>query len=541
MQSTVDPFAVSAPRAVVQGWASFTGLPPSAFGSIPISCPDAAVSPGRVDILRRDGKRWTWITTFQYGPSAAIQPAGFDRGVLVRFEGSSTYLWSEVQAHASTPIVIRRFKNVSIDSAPGATLSLYVASERTPRTVVDDRFHFVPLEAALACATTGSESRCSELGPQSTHTALSFASGDDARVLRVEPQEDDAFRVIAKGNVAIRPKVAGRSIAQVSPWVAIGLQQKGLSWSDALIDRTGREFALERLRGSALLPPPGFAEVPSRHDRGLLLRPYVGPQRAPLSDPFALLLVSLTADATLASEIPLLTSPPQPDGNFHLPALASGTYVLKLLSSSASPETLTVSAMAGVPLDVVFRGGPTVRGRIVRASGGSPSDPVTIEISGDGPVQEALKSGDLMDRMRLVTPDDTGNFRSVIALAGRYRLRARWGAATAERLFEVGSSTTDLDLGDITLKSGSSLLGEIPGCHVGKATAIMVPDLSKPPTFDTLTTPIDIDGRFRIQGLLPGRWSILIQCEGKPVKTEPQVVTMPESGDAVVGFVRSQR
>ncbi|HSY51729.1 MAG TPA: hypothetical protein VLC46_23200 [Thermoanaerobaculia bacterium] len=243
-------------------------------------------------------------------------------------------------------------------------------------------------------------------------------------------------------------------------------------------------------------------------------------------------------DGTLLSEVPLVTSSPEHDGHFHLSTLAPGTYVLKLLSSAATTERLTVSAMVDVPLDVVFPSGPIVRGRIVRASGGSPTDPVTIEIGIDEPVQQALKSGDLMDTMRFATPDENGNFRVVIAIAGRYRLRGRWGSATAERVFEIGPSTTDLDLGDISLKAGATLLGEVPGCHGGQSTAIMVPDLSKPPTFDTLNSSIDVDGRFRTQGLLPGKWSVMIQCEGKPVKTEPQVVTIPESGDAVIRFVR---
>jgi hypothetical protein len=260
----------------------------------------------------------------------------------------------------------------------------------------------------------------------------------------------------------------------------------------------------------------------------------------PLSDPAALLLVFLSQDATLASELPIATSPREPDGSFHLATLASGTYVLKLLSSLTTMEPVTVSAMAGTPVDVVFGSGPTVSGRIVRAAGGAPTDPVTIEISGDENFQQALKSGDPLDRMRIVTPNENGNFRVVVALAGHYRLRARWGAVTAERKFDIEASTTELDLGDITLKSGLALLGEVAGCHAGQATAIAVPDVSKPPNFDTVNAPIGVDGRFLMQGLLPGQWSILVQCDGKPLKTEPRVVTISESGDAVVRFVQRQ-
>lgn len=544
LQLTDEPFAVSAPRTEVEGWTRFVGLQPLTTGAIAIRCQDVPVAPGvrgRVDILQRDGKRWTWLATYQYGPELAIPQADFDRGVLVRFEGSPIYLWNQVPARMPGPIVLKRFRNVSIDAPPAATLSLYVASEQSPRTLVNGRFRLVPVATALACATAAIESRCIEVGPMSEKVALSFGSGDDARVLLVEPQAEDRFSVIAKGNVAIRPRNVGGSIAQVLPWVVISLSQKGISWSDVLIDRSGRDLALERLQGSSLVPPPAFTEVRARHERGLLIRPYVGTHREPLSDPSALLLVFAADDGTLFSQVPLVTSSPEHDGNFHLSTLAPGTYVLKLLSSAATTERLTVSAMVGVPLDVVFPSGPTVRGRVVRASGGSPTDPVTIEIGIDGPFQQALKSGDLMDTMRSATADENGNFSVVIAQAGRYRLRARWGSATAERVFEIAPSTTDVDLGDIALKSGTALHGTVPGCHGGQATAIVVPDLSKPPTFDTLAALIDVDGRFLIQGLLPGRWSVLIQCEGKPVKTAPQVVTIPEGGEPVVEFVRTQR
>jgi hypothetical protein len=542
IQYTDEPFVIAAPRTVVERWTQFGGFPASTTESIPIKCSEVRgvrQEAGRADILRRDGKRWMWLATLNYGPELTIPKADFDRGILVRFDRSSTYFWSEVPAHTSTPVDVKPFRNVAIDAPPGATLTLYVPSEERPRTLVDGPFRLVPAATILACATSANESRCTEVGAASGRVALSFDHGDDARIVRVVPQADDTFSIIAKGNVVIRPKSVGRAIAHVPPWVAVGLQ-KGVAWNNVLIDRAGRELAIERLMGSSLAPPPAFTDVPSRRERGLVIRPSVGSQRMPLSDPAALLLVFLSQDETLASEIPLVTSQRERDGSFHLPTLASGTYVLKLLSSLTTMEPVTVSAMAGTPLDVVFRSGPTVTGRIVRAAGGAPTDPGTIEISGDENIQQAVKSGDLMDRMRVATPDENGTFRVVVAIAGHYRLRARWGAATAERTFEIGASTKDLDLGDIALKSGAALLGDVPGCRAGQATAIAVPDVSKPPNFDTVNAPIGVDGRFLMQGLSPGQWSILLQCDGKPVMTEPRVVTISESGDAVVRFVQRQ-
>jgi hypothetical protein len=541
--TTSEPIEVSAPRSIVAGWDSFATLPPPAKGTIAIRTADA-VPPGagRIDILRREGKRWSWLATSQYAPDLALPPADFDRGVLLRFDGSPTYFWNEVPASVAGLIVLRRLKNLSVEATPpGAMLVLYIPSERAPRTLAAGPFRLVPVETTLACVASGNDSRCAEVGASITRVSLPLSAGDDVRVLRIEPQAEDAFNVLARGNVAMRPKKVGGMVAQAFPWVAIALHEKGLSWNDVLVDRSGRELALQRLHGSLLPSLPAFGDIASRRERGLVIRPFVGERRDVLVDPSALLLVFPGQGSDLASAVPLVTAAPSAGGAFVLPTLGTGTYALKLVSSDTSAERTTVSAMVGVPLDVVFPSGPTVRGRVARASGGSSTDQIAIELLVDAPFMEAIKSGDLMDRMRVTTADGNGNFHMVIAIPGRYRIRARWGSSTAERAFEIESSTRDLDLGDILLKPGTTLHGELPVCHDGgEAIAIAVPDLSKPPNFEPLRAPIAADGRFLIDGLVPGRWSVLLRCAGKPIKATPEVVTVPESGELVIRFTQAE-
>jgi hypothetical protein len=115
----------------------------------------------------------------------------------------------------------------------------------------------------------------------------------------------------------------------------------------------------------------------------------------------------------------------------------------------------------------------------------------------------------------------------------------RWGASTAERHFVLESS--DIDLGDIVLQRQATLHGQIAGCQSGEAIALPVPDLSKAPVFDESRASIDADGRFFIDGLSPGQWSVLIRCQGTSIITTPQAVTVPDHGDLVIQFTRVKR
>jgi hypothetical protein len=539
LRSVTEPFEVFAPDEIVGTWNSFEALPSPRLD--PAGIPIEATSSGsgaRVDVMERQGRRWIWRSTYQYQRGLTIPPADVEQGVLMRTRGSSLYLWKEVKANALDSVQLSPFRNVSIEGAPPeATAVLYVPSESSPRSSpANGLFRFVPDESVLVCATTSFGSRCKAAGPADTRVLLPLTSGGDARVFRVEPQPEDLFTVLAKGTLPVSPKPVGASVVKVLTWVSVALQSETISWSNVVMDRSGRELALERVAGALLAPPPAFAQLASRHERGLVIRPFTGDPREAMSDAEAFLMVFPADGGELAMAVPLATALPGVDGSFHLPTLASGNYGLKLLSSRAGSERIVVSMTAGVPLDVTFPSGPMVRGRIVRATGGTPTEPVTISISADAPALEAMKASDFIDRLRATTADSDGNFHVVLGLPGRYLLRARWGAATAERTFVMDASSSERDLGDITLGVGVTLHGELYPCRDGEAIAVPIPNTTKAANFDLLRAPVGADGRFLIAGLSPGPWSVVLHCGGKSMRTEPPVIDVPQSGEMAIRF-----
>ncbi len=150
----------------------------------------------------------------------------------------------------------------------------------------------------------------------------------------------------------------------------------------------------------------------------------------------------------------------------------------------------------------------------------------------------------MLDAVRFTTARENGDFKMTLSAPGRYRLLARWGSASKEREFEIARDSKIIDLGDIVLESGSTLRGSMPPCANGEVMVASLPDTSKPMMMrldEPRRAPADANGRFIIEGLHPGTWAIRATCRGALVSLVPEVIVIPEQGDAIVDLSAPRR
>ncbi|HYC59803.1 MAG TPA: hypothetical protein VEK79_09575 [Thermoanaerobaculia bacterium] len=536
-----QPIALVAPPAVAKEWNSFNDLPASEGGSRAVTT-DGTVpaGSGRIDVLRRESQRWVWESRLAYESDVRLAETHYDRGILLRFPGVSSYFWAEARASSTAPIALRPFRNVMFTGADAdSSLLLYLPSEDAPRASVEPMMRFVPLEHALACASNVSGSDCAVVPAEAASVSFDDVSGKETRVLRVEPQHDDRYDVLTEGRVRVVAKVVPAPVAQAGPWVAITLDEERLGWDRVVVQRTGGQFATERATTSTLAPIPAFTVLTSRRERGVRFRAFAGKEKRPVADPASRLAVFPQKDG-VASTIPLAFIGPDTDGHFDLPSLGAGDYSLKLVSSDVTGELVRVTAMTGVTLDVVFPTGPAVTGRLIRTAGGNANDAATVEVAAAITFMEALRAGDITDRIRAAVADEQGQFRVVMAAPGKYRVSARWGVAAAEREFEITRKMSDVDLGDIVLRTGSTLRGTLQGCVDGTMSLIPTPDLKTSRLSSGIGeirhATLDAHGQFLIEGLSKGGYGVVAECAKAITPVSPDVIAIPEVGDTVVEF-----
>jgi len=270
----------------------------------------------------------------------------------------------------------------------------------------------------------------------------------------------------------------------------------------------------------------------------MTVRPWLaGKERRPIKAPSALLLLFLQAGSATSAGIPLAQAQAEADGHFNLPDLGSGDYLLKLYSAKASRTAVSASLVAGSPADVTFSTGPSVRGRVTRNSGGNPNEPVVVEL-GLELFGAAVAKVDSVEHFQTTAADENGNFLLTVSVPGNYVVRAHWGSASAVRTVTVSDTMADVDIGEIALANGVALRGFLPSCGSGEAVMIPVPSPTKPIDIGSPTHRAHIDGagRFIVEGLTAGEWSVLARCNAALVDLTPSVVLIRESGDTVAEF-----
>lgn len=274
-----------------------------------------------------------------------------------------------------------------------------------------------------------------------------------------------------------------------------------------MVDFASREAATERVANAMLPPLPAFHPLPFRVERGIVIRPLAGTRKTPIDDPSALVLVFTAQGEDPGARVPIARAKPNEAGHFVFPELGSGSYVLKLLSSAANGDPVSVAASAGMPADVVFSTGPVVTGRVVRALGGDPAVPVRLELLSSRPLDAAGEVA-VMDYFRIGTAGADGRFTMMLPAPGVYRLRAQWGTAEKETQFELPKNTTEVDVGEIVLDAGITLHGRMAGCSGGEAVFIALPERDGASTLQFpsyRSATIDSDGRFSCADSSPAR------------------------------------
>jgi hypothetical protein len=530
------PFDIRMPDAVAARWNVFTGLPKPPGGALRVRIAPSIASPARVDLLQRESGRWVWQAAWEWSPGFAIPAPPAGSAVLLRQKGAAWYGWGEIPDGRTQAVELRMLKSLDVRGiSRDESLLLFLQSESEPRSSKGAAaFHFVPLEPALLCITAAVGDRCVAVAPEARAASLDDAARGDVRVVFAE-HEVGEIAVLTAGTSPLRPRRAAMTVTASGSWVALRPKDDGFRWAGAVLDRTSPRVALERIDGAALPPLPSFATIPSRAEKGVIIQPRVGEDRRRLMDGTATLLVFADGEAAPAP-IPLAVAPLSEDDTFAFPLLGSGSYQWRLLSSEAAGAPIRASVVSGTPAELLFPEGPAVIGRVVRVAGGGTIEPPSIKAV----LQRAVagtRATELLDAVRFTTARENGEFRMTLSLPGKYRLLARWGSASKEREFEIARDSKIIDLGDIILENGSTLRGSIPPCAGGEVMVASLPDTSKPLMMrldEPRRTRADASGRFIIDGLHPGSWSIAATCEGKLVSLVPEFVIIPDQGDAIV-------
>lgn len=476
---SAPPFDIRMPDAAAARWNVFAGLSRPPTGAVRVRGARQVVSPARIDLLRRATGHWVWQSAWEWSPDFTIPTPAATTGILLRQEGAAWYGWAEIPAGAAQDIELRMVKNVAVRGASrDDALLLFVQSEREPRLARGSTtFRFVPLELALLCASAVAGDRCVAVAPEARDASLEGTVRGNVRVVLAEGEAGE-IAVLSAGTSPLRPRKAAVTATAVGLWVSLTSQDDRFRWPDVVLDRTSPAYALERIDGGLLPPLPSYARIPARAEKGVIVQPRIGSDRRRLTDRTATLVV-FPEGASASASIPLATSSLGADGTFAFPALGSGNYEWRLLSSEAAGEATRVAVVSGTPAELAFPEGPTVTGRVVRIAGGGTLEPPAVKAV----LQRALadaRGTELLDSVRFTTADENGMFRMTLTIPGRYRLQARWGSASKEREFEITRDPKTIDLGDIVLENGSTLRGVMPPCADAEVLVASLPDTSKP-------------------------------------------------------------
>jgi len=520
-----EPIRVIATEHVARGWVSFDDL--SSFeepSTELIFESEPPISRTRVDVLVRRSAEWRVISSGTLASDRRIALPRNERvAVFVRFERTpSIYAWADVD-RVGDRVALRLVRNVRVEPFPDATTdAVLFAGEAVPLTHEGGILRAVPLSAGLFCVGHA----CAQ--GASAAEVITLDSKNHTRVLRTDGGGKYELNVFAPGTSTMRAITVAANVVRSGVWSAVTLPD-GVVWSDVVIDIVS-DGAIQRVTGASLLPLPSSTDVRVSMEKGVVVRPLIGPEKTPHGDAEAVLDVFPTDTSEESSKIAIASARLENEV-FTLPELGFGRYLLKIFSPEATGEPVTANLTPGVPAEVSFARGPVIRGRVVRRGGGSPGDPIVVEIIRQTPVTG--QSSAIADWIRNANADMNGKFRLTLTVPGPYRLRARWGTAQGEMAFVVKDMMKDVELGEITLDAGALLRGTLTGCIDGELRLVPLPDLTKPmmvPFFDLRRIPVATDGTFVAEGLTRGEWIISALCGGVATEAVPTMVVMPESG-----------
>lgn len=344
-----------------------------------------------------------------------------------------------------------------------------------------------------------------------SHTAAPHVPG--VRVTARGRVTDLAHNPIARATVQAvlvyegRTWPLGRATADADGRYAIPSLPQGTWWFVASAPDRARALTTVRLHDDP------NADIDFSLAPGVTLEGRVQSLRGGAATPFAGAVVRALREGTTEAEDPGIAVRSDLDGHFVFPALAEGSYRLRV----AEPGYETLERM-GVPapghgVALSIRAMATLDG-VVHTVHGDGARGATVMLSGSG-----------VWPPRTIPVDDEGRFHIEQIPGGVYELRASRDDDVAEPLAPLLLDPGDLRDVTLSLGSGAALAGAVVDATtqrpIANAHIVLAEDaLSTAPR--VLTT--DGDGRFRASGLLRRAHQLSARAPGYASRTGVRVV-----------------
>jgi len=211
------------------------------------------------------------------------------------------------------------------------------------------------------------------------------------------------------------------------------------------------------------------------------------------------------------------------DGRFQFSGLKTGPLQLEATHEALGKVSRWVEIQSGdnrAELRLVAK--PSLAGRVVDAAGAPvPSAEVIVRHAGG-------------TQFTSVTP--VGEFRFANLEPGEYTVSARGEGFAASQAVVVTLADTSREGVELRLRRGVVLSGTLHGLTLAQLSQTSVTAYETGGGgFQNLAEPADLDARYRLEGLSPGRWQVVARVEGGP--TERESLTVEEgAGDLQLDF-----
>ncbi len=545
-----DPIDARVPQAVFDTWQSidWRALKESEGGGPNLSFAAPPSVRTRVDLFVKKDGEWNWLLSRMYSPLRALPvvPKGQRVGVLVRSSDHPGYAWGEtwIDDHAASQrVAMEWLRSLDVHLPAAGSVTLFLEGSPQPRSAANREqtahFQFVPFSRAFTCFSNGLTSSCVDVPQNATEVRIALPLSQ--RFVSIF-QTDRSLNATAKTSSlsALRAKSLVVTTIAVNGWLAATIDDPP-PLNDFVVDLEGDQCAITRFVGGTLPPPPDYRIVAACEHAGVVVRTLL---RGLNMTPEEQAEIGVFQEGSpIEARVPLAVARRGPDGDFHLPAIGSGRYRLKLFSAMSTGQVITATLDTSQATLVTFDVGPVVSGHVTLQAGGTTDKRAVIEVVRSANVPSAdqiAKMGeDVADWMRLANAEEDGHFSVVITVPGPYHLRARWGSGIGTRDFTMPKPARDIDLGDIALSRAATLRGMVPDCENGVVRMTSLPDLSKPlqmtaALVDTRTATSDTTGRFFFEGLIAGDWFLSATCGGQPVQLQPQQLSLFPGQDMII-------